>query len=79
VDTQLGARGDPNSVTVDPVRNFAYMLADTQASYHSFVDGYRSSYPLFLVRIDLSQPVQGASPTHATLRWTPAAAAIRMP
>lgn len=79
VETQLGVRGDPNSVTVDPARNFAYLLADTQTNYHTFANGFSSNLPLFLVRVDLSLPVKGASPTHPTLKWNPAAAAIRMP
>jgi hypothetical protein len=68
--TQLGMRGDPNSVTIDPARNFGYVLADTQPSYH----GFNVSYPLFLVRVDLSAP--GTAPNTA---WAPSMQAIRMP
>ena len=64
--TQLGMRGDPNSATIDPVRNLAYVLADTQPSYH----GFNVNYPLFLIRIDLST-------TGAT--WTPSMQTIAMP
>lgn len=66
--TQLGMRGDPNSVTIDPARNFGYVLADTQASYH----GFNVNFPLFLVRIDLSGAVVGTP-------WTPTMQAIQMP
>lgn len=68
--TQLGMRGDPNSVTIDPARNFGYVLADTQPSYH----GFNVNYPLFLVRIDLSAP--GTAPNTA---WAPSMQAIQMP
>jgi len=68
--TQLGMRGDPNSVTMDPARNFAYVLADTQPSFH----GFNVSFPLFLVRIDLSAPGTAPNPT-----WAPSMQAIRMP
>ena len=63
-------RGDPNSVTIDPARNFGYVLADTQASYH----GFNVNFPLFLVRIDLSAP--GTAPNTA---WAPSMQAIPMP
>jgi hypothetical protein len=66
--TQLGMRGDPNSVTIDPARNFGYVLADTQPSFH----GFNVTFPLFLVRIDLAGAVKGTP-------WTPAMQAIRMP
>jgi hypothetical protein len=66
--TQLGMRGDPNSVTIDPARNFAYVLADTQASFH----GFNVNFPLFLVRIDLSGAVKGQP-------WAPTMQAIQMP
>jgi hypothetical protein len=68
--TQLGMRGDPNSVTIDTARNFGYVLADTQPSYHSF----NVNYPLFLVRIDLSAPGTAPNPT-----WAPSMQAIQMP
>ena len=66
--TQVGMRGDPNSVTIDPARNFAYVLADTQASFH----GFNVNFPLFLIRIDLSGAVKGQP-------WTPTMQSIRMP
>jgi hypothetical protein len=66
--TQIGMRGDPNSVTIDPARNFGYVLADTQASFH----GFNVNFPLFLVRVDLSGAVKGTP-------WTPSMQAIRMP
>jgi hypothetical protein len=68
--TQLGMRGDPNSVTIDPARNFGYVLADTQPSFH----GFDVNLPLFLIRIDLSAP--GTAP-NAT--WAPSMQAIQMP
>ena len=66
--TQLGMRGDPNSVTIDPARNFAYVLADTQASFH----GFNVNFPLFLVRIDLAGAVKGQP-------WAPTMQSIQMP
>ena len=66
--TQLGMRGDPNSVTIDPARNFGYVLADTDASFHDF----NVNFPLFLVRVDLGSAVKGTP-------WTPSMQAIRMP
>jgi hypothetical protein len=66
--TQLGMRGDPNSVTIDPARNFGYVLADTQASFH----GFNVNFPLFLVRIDLSGATVGTP-------WAPSMQAIQMP
>jgi len=66
--TQLGMRGDPNSVTMDPARNVAYMLADTQASYH----GFNVTYPLFLVRVPLAGATVGTT-------WAPAMTTIQMP
>jgi len=68
--TQLGMRGDPNSVTMDPARNFAYVLADTQPSFH----GFNVNFPLFLVRIDLSAPGTAPNPS-----WAPSMQAIQMP
>lgn len=76
VATQLGILGDPNSLTIDAGHNFVYALSDTTASFHGWTPG--STTPLFLVRIDLSAPVFGASPTQVT-QWTPSAQAIRMP
>ncbi len=68
--TQLGMRGDPNSVTIDTARNFAYVLADTQPNFH----GFNVNYPLFLVRIDLSAP--GTAPNTT---WAPSMQTIQMP
>ncbi len=78
--TQLGILGDPNSLTIDPARNFAYVLADTQAGFHGWTPG--STTPLFLVRIDLSAPLFGTSPTTADVngnKWSPSMQAIQMP
>ena len=78
--TQLGIVGDPNSLSVDPAHNFAYMLADTTTSFHEWSIG--STAPLFLVRVDLSKPVPGANPNGGVdgkTTWTPASAAIPMP
>ena len=75
--TQLGIIGDPNSLTIDPARNSVYVLADTNTGFHQ---GFGSNTPLFLVRIDLSQPVFGASPTAAgNLRWNPVTQTLRLP
>ena len=52
--------GDPNSLSIDPAHNFAYMLADTDPSFHEWSIG--STSPLFLIRVDLSKPVPGANP-----------------
>jgi hypothetical protein len=75
-----GIVGDPSSLTVDPVRNFAYMLADDAIFYHRWIPGTRR--PLFLVRVDLGQPVFGAGPlggaNHKTF-WHPTVDVIRMP
>jgi hypothetical protein len=78
--TQLGIVGDPNSLSVDPEHNFAYMLADTNTNFHEWSIG--STSPLFLVRVDLSKPVPGASPNGGVdgkTMWTPASAAIPLP
>jgi hypothetical protein len=78
--TTLGILGDPNSLGVDPARNFAYMLADTITRFHTWQPG--STTPLFLIRVDLSKPVIGANPTggvNGSTKWTPASAAIRLP
>jgi hypothetical protein len=80
--TTLGMRGDPNSLSVDPVRNMMYALADPNVYYNQWpANGTR---PLFLVEVDLSQPVQGASPTAQDakgnpIRWTPQSRLIRLP
>ena len=70
----------PGSLAIDPERNLAYMLADTNQTPHPWDPG--SATPLFLVRVDLSQPVFGASPTggiDGNTFWNPASAAIPMP
>ncbi|MGZ5733726.1 MAG: hypothetical protein ACXWJA_16695 [Caldimonas sp.] len=66
--TQLGMRGDPNSVTIDPARNFGYVLADTQPSFH----GFNVNFPLFLIRVNLAGAAVGTP-------WTPSMQAIQMP
>jgi hypothetical protein len=83
--TQLTVRGDPSSVSIDPVRNFMYALADTATGYNQWPTG-DATRPLFLVEEDLSQPVLGASPTTTAvdaqkqpLRWSPASRLIRLP
>jgi len=72
--------GDPSSLTVDPQRNLAYMLADDDIIYHRWIPGTKR--PLFLVRVDLSKPVYGAGPAggidHKTF-WHPGVDVIRMP
>ena len=68
--TQLGMRGDPNSVTIDPARNFGYVLADTQPSYH----GFNVNYPLFLVRVDLSSATKDQGKN-----WQPSMQVIALP
>ena len=78
--TQLGIVGDPNSLSIDPAHNFAYMLADTDPSFHEWSIG--STSPLFLVRVDLSKPVPGANPNggiDGKTTWTPVSEAIPMP
>ncbi|MGO9057826.1 MAG: hypothetical protein ACLQU2_10650, partial [Candidatus Binataceae bacterium] len=80
VKSPLGAVDSPSSLTVDPSRNFAYVLADDWIFYHRWTPG--STLPLFLVRLDLSKPVFGASPTggiDGKTFWTPAAAVIPLP
>jgi hypothetical protein len=80
IPTQLGILGDPNSLAVDPRNNFAYMLADTMPSFHPWQPG--ATTPLFLVRVDLSHPVIGSSPTggvDGATFWNPASVAIRLP
>jgi hypothetical protein len=77
---RAGIIGDPSSLTVDPVRNFAYMLADDAIFYHRWTPGTRR--PLFLLRVDLGHPVFGAGPLggadHKTF-WRPTVDVIRMP
>lgn len=78
--TQLGMVGDPNSLSIDPKRNLMYALADTDPFFHSWSPG--STAPLFLIQVDLSNPVLGASPTGGVdgkTFWTPTAAAIPLP
>ncbi len=76
--TQLGIVGDPNTLSVDVNNNLAYMLADTDPYYHSWANDHDPQPPLFLVRVDLSAPVLGGSPTGAT-QWNPVSTAIPMP
>jgi hypothetical protein len=78
--TQLGIVGDPNSLSIDPAHNFAYMLADTDPSFHEWSIG--STSPLFLIRVDLSKPVPGANPNggiDGKTTWTPVSETIPMP
>src|SRR5262249_54376076 len=76
--TQLGAVGDPNSLTIDPSRNQVYMLADTIPEFHGWQGG--TTTPLFLIRMDMSKPVLGATPANAEgPQWTPDSVAIRLP
>lgn len=77
--TQLGIVGDPNSLTMDPALNFAYVLADTDPQFHSWSGGTAgSTTPLFLIRIDLSKPVFGGSST-GTTQWNPDQIVVQMP
>lgn len=77
--TQLGIVGDPNSLTMDPALNFAYVLADTNTNFHSWSGGPAgSTMPLFLIRIDLSNPVFGGSST-GTTHWNPDQIVVQMP
>ncbi len=78
--TQLGMVGDPNSLSIDPKHNLMYALADTEPFFHSWDPG--STTPLFLIQLDLSSPVLGASPTGGVdgkTFWTPTATAIPLP
>lgn len=80
VITPLGAIDTPSSLTVDPKRNFAYVLADGWLFYHRWTPG--ATLPLFLVRVDLSKPVFGASPTGGVdgkTFWTPSESIIPLP
>ncbi len=76
--TQLGIVGDPNSLSIDVKNNLAYMLADTDPFFHAWANDHDPQPPLFLVRVDLSAPVLGGSPT-GTTHWNPTSAAIPMP
>jgi len=72
--------GDPNSLTADPAHNFMYAMADTNPSFHTWQPG--ATTPLFLIRVDLSSPVVGASPTGGIdghTFWTPTEQAIPLP
>ncbi|TXH05576.1 MAG: hypothetical protein E6R07_01845 [Nevskiaceae bacterium] len=80
--TTLGMRGDPNSLSIDPVGNKMYALADPNVYYNGWPAN--DTRPLFLVEVDLAHPVQGASPTavdahNNPLRWTPQSRLIRLP
>jgi hypothetical protein len=89
----MGLVGDPSSLTVDPMRNLAYMLADDGIFYHPWQPGsvrritrniarWLSPRPLFVVRVDLSKPVFGAGPNggfDGKTFWKPAIDLIRMP
>jgi len=81
--TTLGSVGDPSTLTVDPIHNLAYMLADTLPTQHYWGKGVGGSPPpsaLFLVRMDLSSPVFGAGPNGcAGTPWTPASLALPLP
>jgi hypothetical protein len=70
--TQLGIIGDPNTLSVDPVGNFAYLLADTRPSYHTWCVACTS--PLLLVRVDL-----GGLPSTAGGAWSPQMDLITLP
>jgi len=77
---QLGVVDDPGSLAIDPERDLGYMLADTDPTPHPWNPG--TSLPLFLVRVDLSHPVFGASPTggiDGNTFWNPSSATIRLP
>ncbi len=52
--TQLVVIDDPSPLAIDPERNLAYMLADTESDAASVEPGSPAT-PLFLVRVDLSQ------------------------
>lgn len=71
--TQLGIIGDPNTLSVDPVGNYAYMLADTNSNYHQWCVGCSTS-PLMLVRVDLS-----SVPSTAGSAWVPQVDLITLP
>jgi hypothetical protein len=76
----LSIVGNPSSLTVDPLHNFAYMLADNRTLYHPWTPG--SQRPLFLVRVDLAEPVFGAGPfggIDGKTFWGPRIDVIRMP
>jgi hypothetical protein len=80
VPTQLVVIDDPSPLAIDPERNLAFMLGDTNQTPHPWMPG--STTPLFLIREDLSQPVFGASPTGGVdgkTFWNPASAAIPLP
>lgn len=63
--------GNPNTPTVDIVHNLLYVLGADQAAEQEF-----------LLQIDLSNPVFGASPTGGVdgkTFWNPATTAILLP
>jgi hypothetical protein len=67
--TALEIGADPHSIAIDPARNLLYATA-------------RSGNSEFLVQVDLSKPVLGASPTggvDGSTFWTPTGAAIALP
>jgi hypothetical protein len=75
-----GIVGNPSSLTVDPLHNIAYMLADDGIFYHRWIPGSRR--PLFLVRVDLANPILGAGPhggVDGKTYWKPAIEMTRMP
>jgi hypothetical protein len=77
--------GDPSSLTIDPVRNFAYMLADPNICLHGWgLDCMgKPSAALFLVRVELSNPapIPGQAPGGGCVgsTWNPTSAAIPLP
>jgi len=66
----LGMGGDPNSASIDPAHNLFYATAADEGGGE------------YLVQVDLSKPVLGASPTGGVdgkSFWTPAGTAIPLP
>ena len=66
-DTLIGMDGDPNSATIDPAHNYFYALGN-QATY--------------LIRVDVSNPVFGASPTggaDSMTFWNPPTVYVPLP
>ncbi len=63
----IGMDGDPNSATIDPAHNFFYALGNQGA---------------YLIRVDVSNPVFGASPTggvNGTTFWNPPTVYVPLP
>ncbi len=63
----VGMDGDPNSATIDPAHNFFYALGNQAC---------------FLIRVDVSSPVFGASPTggvDGTTFWNPPTVYVPLP